>query len=205
GGGWVITAPPPGPVTAWRSTEWIIRLSARFLKRSSTVSPTLTRRKGPGTLPLNVQYVYVVSFARRPTTSTASRFTATVRGAPGGSGPSRSAGSLAMLTDGRAAATGGLAPPTTILTSIPAWRWPGREQKYANSPALSARNTVTLLAPLRFTRSVAALKSGNTTSCSIPSPLTSPICTMSPWATRSVGFTTPSTSPPTPTNASLPS
>jgi hypothetical protein len=110
-----------------------------------------------------------------------------------------------MLTDGRAAATGAFAPPTEILPSIPAWRWPGTEQKYANSPALSARNTVTLLAPLRFTRSVDTLKSGNTTSCSMPSPLMSPICTMSPRATRSAGFTTPSMSPPTPTNASLPS
>ena len=48
-------APPPGPVAAWKSTEWIIELSAEFLRWMSTVSPTRTRRKGPGTLPLKVQ------------------------------------------------------------------------------------------------------------------------------------------------------
>ena len=51
----LITAPPPGPVTAWKSTEWLIMLFLAFLKWTSTVSPTRTRTNGPGTLPLKVQ------------------------------------------------------------------------------------------------------------------------------------------------------
>ena len=41
-------APPPGPVAAWKSTECIIVLSAEFLTRTSTVSPTRTRKHRSG-------------------------------------------------------------------------------------------------------------------------------------------------------------
>ena len=55
GAAWVATAPPPGPVTAWKSTECIMALSSAFFIDTSTVSPTRTRTNGPGTLPLKVQ------------------------------------------------------------------------------------------------------------------------------------------------------
>ena len=44
-----------GTGRAWKSTEWIILLSAEFFRWTSTVSPTRTRTNGPGTLPLKVQ------------------------------------------------------------------------------------------------------------------------------------------------------
>ena len=47
---------PPGPVAAWKSTEWIIAESMSFLRRTSSVSPTRTRSIGPGTVRLKVQY-----------------------------------------------------------------------------------------------------------------------------------------------------
>ena len=49
--------PPMGPVTAWKSTEWFIMLEASLWKWTTTVSFTRTRKKGPGTLPLYVQYM----------------------------------------------------------------------------------------------------------------------------------------------------
>ena len=55
GATWVDLAPPPGPVTACRSMEWMLPESSAFFKVSSTVSPTRTRMNGPGTVPLNVQ------------------------------------------------------------------------------------------------------------------------------------------------------
>src|SRR3990167_5523892 len=51
----VATPPPPGPVTAWKSTLCMCSLSAAFFSETSTVSPTRTRTIGPGTLPLKVQ------------------------------------------------------------------------------------------------------------------------------------------------------
>ena len=51
-------APPPGPMTAWRSIECVIAVS-RFSRLSVTVSPTMTRTIGPGTVSLKVQYWYV--------------------------------------------------------------------------------------------------------------------------------------------------
>ncbi len=76
--------PPPGPVTAWKSTLWGIRLLLRFSNWSRSVSPTRTRMNGPGTLPLNVQNVYRVGCAS-PSMSTPMRssvyiFTFTIAG-----------------------------------------------------------------------------------------------------------------------------
>ena len=71
-----------------------------------------------------------------------------------------------MLTDGGSETTGPLPLPTMSSPSIPACRWPGKEQKHEISPLLSARKTVTLLAPFRATLSVPAPNSGKTTSCS---------------------------------------
>src|SRR5262245_40072160 len=129
GGVCVITAPPPGPVTACKSTEWIMRLSARFLKPSSTVSPTRTLRNGPGTLPLKVQYGHVLSSPSLPISPTAAGSTCTVRGGPAAGDPGRSVAARTMLTDGGSFTTGAFAPPTLILPSMPACRWPGSEQK----------------------------------------------------------------------------
>ena len=40
---------------AWKSIEWDIWLVAGFLRWILTLSPTLTRMTGPGTVPPNVQ------------------------------------------------------------------------------------------------------------------------------------------------------
>jgi len=60
------------------------------------VSPTRTRMKGPGTLPLKVQYPKVVPSANRPSTSTLSRSTRTVCGSRLAMGGGRSSGSREM-------------------------------------------------------------------------------------------------------------
>src|SRR5437773_5497832 len=67
--------PPPGPVAAWKLTECQFMLDLAFFRRMRRVSPTRTRMNGPGTVPLNVQNLYVTSLARRPLTSVVSKET----------------------------------------------------------------------------------------------------------------------------------
>ncbi len=55
GATWVTAAPPPGPVTAWKSTEWMLTLLSSFLRLMVTSSPWRTRSIGPGTVLLKVQ------------------------------------------------------------------------------------------------------------------------------------------------------
>src|SRR4030066_1431993 len=65
----VAFAPPPGPVTACMSIEWMFLLLSLFFKRNSIVSPARTLTNGPGTVPLNVQNSYSTPSASCPYTS----------------------------------------------------------------------------------------------------------------------------------------
>src|SRR3990167_5899355 len=57
----VTVAPPPGPVTAWKSTLWGMPESSLLVTWTSSVSPTRARMNGPGTWSLNVQDWYFTS------------------------------------------------------------------------------------------------------------------------------------------------
>jgi hypothetical protein len=49
------SAPPPGPVQAWKSTLCAKELLSWLRSVTSIVSPTRARTIGPGTVPLKVQ------------------------------------------------------------------------------------------------------------------------------------------------------
>ena len=94
-----------------------MRLSGLFFRMRSTVSPWRTRRKGPGTLPSNVQKVYVVPSARRPVRSTVSRYTRMYPGGRSTMGGGKSVGSR-LMSGAFACAQGiGATAPSRIVTS----------------------------------------------------------------------------------------
>ena len=71
------SAPPPGPVAAWKSILCGTVESERLANSNSTVSPSRTRIIGPGTWPPNVQNLYSTPSAMRITFSCTSNFTLT--------------------------------------------------------------------------------------------------------------------------------
>jgi len=73
----VLAAPPPGPVTACRSMLWGSLLLGLFSSQNSTVSPSRTRMKRPGTVPPYVQNVYSTPSASGITFSMTSSVTFT--------------------------------------------------------------------------------------------------------------------------------
>ena len=71
-------APPPGPVTAWRSMLWGILLEGWLLRWNSTRSPSRMRMKLPGTSPPKVQKRYSTPSESFLTTSWTSSLTMTL-------------------------------------------------------------------------------------------------------------------------------
>src|SRR5574337_239997 len=64
-------APPPGPLTAWKSMLCPTLFSGGLISVTLTVSPSITRIIGPGTVPSNVQKSYVTPSASSAVTSLA--------------------------------------------------------------------------------------------------------------------------------------
>src|SRR3972149_853345 len=110
--------PPPGPVTAWKSTEWSCVLAAAFLKWTTTVSLTRMRKNGPGTVALNVQYTNVVPGSISATTSLASKYRSTIVGVVRVSGGGRCVAFFAMFETST-----GLAGPGPA-DDAPTMNWP---------------------------------------------------------------------------------
>src|SRR3990170_4687328 len=102
----VTPAPPPGPFTACRSMLWPTAFVSGLTNVSSTVSPSMTRIIGPGTVPSNVQKEYVVPSANSETTSWTVSVTRTVVGSVRVMGGGTSAGSRTTFGTSISAAGG---------------------------------------------------------------------------------------------------
>ena len=75
--------------------------------------------------------------------------------------------------------------PLSLCQPCPPALWPGRVQKYSNSPSLLVLNMITVAASA-ITCCEEAPNSGTEISCSAPSPLIRVICTTAPTGRLSV-------------------
>src|SRR5574341_928497 len=78
GGVWEYNEPPPVPRIPCESIECDIVLLAMFLICISTNCPSRRRIIGPGTVPLKVQYMYVMPSANCPINSCVTNVTTTL-------------------------------------------------------------------------------------------------------------------------------